>query len=272
MDEPRNLQRLYRELADGYANRSQPQFRDRFLILAADAALAAGDQEEAERCRQHLLSVNPHHLVKPYESFARAMEAPDVRTYVEDMRRHYPQDVAVSLWRSMREVDARESRQVPVTAPLINFEDVPDLLMSDENETLKIFSLRDERPSGIPPTLPPEKFQSAPGVAAAKRQIPQTLFEVQPPLASPPKPQSAPAPAPRPAPRQEKPAREPVRPVARSAPATRMPTPVLPGPVSQSWEPQPAGAWLPSVLFAAVAISGAALIFYALIYPFFGSH
>ena len=51
MDPRENLLRVYRELADWYERQRQPQMRDRFLMLAADAALAAGRPDEAERLR-----------------------------------------------------------------------------------------------------------------------------------------------------------------------------------------------------------------------------
>ena len=61
-----NLLRVYRELADWYERQRQPQMRDRFLVLAADAAQTAGRADEAERLRLRLLKVNPHHMLKPY--------------------------------------------------------------------------------------------------------------------------------------------------------------------------------------------------------------
>ena len=57
--------RTYRELAEDYGRQGQAQMRDRFLVLAADAALAAGQTEEAEHLRGRLLQHNPHHLLKP---------------------------------------------------------------------------------------------------------------------------------------------------------------------------------------------------------------
>ena len=53
----------YRELAENYAEQGQEQLRDRFLVLAADAALSAGRVEEAERLRFRLLQCNPKHLL-----------------------------------------------------------------------------------------------------------------------------------------------------------------------------------------------------------------
>src|SRR4051812_17384469 len=85
---------VYRELADRYQQRGQPAMRDRFLVLAADAAHAAGLSDEAEHLRQRLLQANPHHLLKPYGSFAEALDSSSVQIYVQDLRINYPLTMA----------------------------------------------------------------------------------------------------------------------------------------------------------------------------------
>src|SRR5262249_13715278 len=70
--------RVYEELADWYDRQGQAKLRDWFLVLAADAALAGGRVDEAERLRGQLLYLNPHHLLKPFASFAEALKSPDV--------------------------------------------------------------------------------------------------------------------------------------------------------------------------------------------------
>ena len=60
---------VYRELAEKYHELGQLPMRDRFLMLAADAALAAGLAAEAERLRLWLLHQNRHHMLRPYRSF-----------------------------------------------------------------------------------------------------------------------------------------------------------------------------------------------------------
>ena len=121
--EPReNLLRVYRELADHYEKQRQPQMRDRFLVLAADAALTAGRADEAERLRLRLLKVNPHHMIKPYASFAEALKAPDVLTYVKDLRVNYPAEVAEDLLRTLQGEEKRPSAGVPGTAPVLDID------------------------------------------------------------------------------------------------------------------------------------------------------
>ena len=88
---------VYRELADTYDRLGQVSMRDRFMILAADAALEAGQQPEAERLRQRLLQASRYHMLRPYHSFAEAIQSPDVQTYLRDLRANYPLDVARQL-------------------------------------------------------------------------------------------------------------------------------------------------------------------------------
>jgi hypothetical protein len=94
--------RVYRELAELYDRQGEQQMRDRFLVLAADAALANGMKEEAERLRQRLLQQNPHHLLKPYANFTDAMRSRDVQNYVTALRRSHPYEKAEHLLETMR--------------------------------------------------------------------------------------------------------------------------------------------------------------------------
>jgi hypothetical protein len=93
---------IYRELADWHEQNGQPQQRDRYLVLAADAALAAGQGEEAERLRVRLLQLNPHHLLRPYASFAEALRNGDVNNYVTALRQSHPSEAAERLLASLR--------------------------------------------------------------------------------------------------------------------------------------------------------------------------
>lgn len=94
--------RVYQELAAHYGARGEAQVRDRFLVLAADAATAAGKPEEAERVRQRLLELNPHHMLRPYTSWSQALQSQDVRSYVDGLRRTYPPSSAENLLESVR--------------------------------------------------------------------------------------------------------------------------------------------------------------------------
>ena len=99
----------YRELAESYERQGQDQMRDRFLVLAADAALSAGRTEIAERLRSRLLQLNPQHLLKEFGSFAEAMQTQDVQNYVTALRRNHPFERAEHLLQGLRPSQSAES-------------------------------------------------------------------------------------------------------------------------------------------------------------------
>ena len=107
--------RVYQELAAHYGARGEAQVRDRFLVLAADAATAAGRPEEAERLRHRLLEVNPHHMLRPYSSWSQALQSQDVKSYIDGLRRTYPPSSAENLLESVR--GAAEEEQAPQPLP-----------------------------------------------------------------------------------------------------------------------------------------------------------
>ncbi len=93
----------YRELADIYDRQGQAQMRDRFLVLAADTAYSGGQTQEAERLRDRLLRLNPHHLLKPYDSYAEAVKSPDIGNYLTALRRSHPYEVTEHMLESFRQ-------------------------------------------------------------------------------------------------------------------------------------------------------------------------
>ncbi|HEV3205129.1 MAG TPA: hypothetical protein VGY77_12130 [Gemmataceae bacterium] len=92
---------IYQELAQWHGQHGQLQLRDRFLLLQADTYFAGGKTDEAEKVRGQLLAVNPHHLIKPFDSFAEALKSIDVKNYVEGLRRQYDPNKARELLRSL---------------------------------------------------------------------------------------------------------------------------------------------------------------------------
>jgi hypothetical protein len=48
-----------------------------------------------------LLQNSPHHLLKPYGSFAEAVQAPDLAAYIHDLRENYPPHAARQLLAAM---------------------------------------------------------------------------------------------------------------------------------------------------------------------------
>lgn len=88
---------MYEDLANHFARQGESRQRDQCLVLAADAALTAGMPLEAERLRKRLLLTNPNHLLRPYATMSEAMQSPDVRDYVIDLRKQWPPDMLGKL-------------------------------------------------------------------------------------------------------------------------------------------------------------------------------
>jgi hypothetical protein len=121
--------RVYEELADLENQRGSAQARDRFLILAADAALMAGLTDEAEKFRARLLEHNPHHLLRPYRSLADAMKSSDVYSYIADLRGSYPPDEAEQLLESLKSgKDAGGETATPPLHPALDNPPAGDVL------------------------------------------------------------------------------------------------------------------------------------------------
>jgi hypothetical protein len=120
MESQDTMPQVYKELADWYDRRAELSMRDRFLVLAMDAAHRAGHRAETEKLRHRLLQVSPHHMLRPFASFEEALQAPDVQTYLRDLRMNYPSEVAQVLLRSLRSNANRQATESPAAAPDIN--------------------------------------------------------------------------------------------------------------------------------------------------------
>ncbi len=153
MASPENLVVIYKELADWHERQGQPQMRDRFLVLAADAAQSAGRPVEANLLLARLLRSSPHHLLKPYASFTEAMKSPDVQRHVTELRRAHP---PVQAERQFDELRARRGA-APATA-------------NESHEPPQLYRVRDEdavpasrpsRPAPARPMIPDEPAQGA---------------------------------------------------------------------------------------------------------------
>jgi len=109
-------QRLYEDLAQECERRRDLQHRDIFLVLAGDCAATGGRAEEAEQLRQRLLEASPHNLLRPFASFAEAMQSSDIREYVEDLRQQFPPDWSENLlasWRRESQATEADAGQAP---------------------------------------------------------------------------------------------------------------------------------------------------------------
>src|SRR5262249_54285222 len=143
-----NLQ-VYEELADTFDRQQNQALRDQFLLLAADAALTAGRQDEAERLRQRLLWLNPHHSVRAYTSFAEAAPAPGIPQYLDRLRQKSPPQQAEAMLESALPHSAPPpASDVPATLPPTpRSKLVPPSSAPAPGEDMSIFGVRaDEVP------------------------------------------------------------------------------------------------------------------------------
>jgi hypothetical protein len=241
----------FRELADLYERRGDPQMRDRFLVLAADTAHNAGLDDEAERMRRRLLQASPHHLLKPYGSFGEALQAEDVQIYVNDLRANYPPEVADNLLQSLRQRDGSgKARPIPPTAPVINLDSDVPTLPRNSVESLRVYALREEEKKTPPPAPPP-----------ATRRRPPTRSE--PPPAATPAPRKAPSPPPRPV--------APPTPAPRPAPPLERAAVSLPQPMPAAPAEEISGSWLGALLFGVALVAGLVWATFTLARPFLPS-
>ena len=260
---------VYRELADTYDRLGQVSMRDRFTILAADAALEAGQQAEAERLRQRLLQASRYHMLRPYNSFAEAIQSPDVQTYLHDLRANYPLDVARQLLATLLPTGAVSSAkpQAPV-APYSPSAAIPRETTPRPAEPLHPM---------IPPTAP------LMDVYGRQTQNPRPTWQpsinavpaIEPMEMTPPPPMHRPLAQPLPG--RAQPVRNPLPPItpAPSRPGSPSPTKALPVVRPAPQAPRPperaeptGGSWLTYLIVGVVVMSGAALVVYTLARPF----
>jgi hypothetical protein len=262
--------RTYLALADWYEGQSQAQMRDRFLLLAADTALAEGRPDEAERLRLRLLEHSPHHMLRPFASFSEALGSPDVQGYLNDLRQTYPPETAEQLLASVEAELAKEPgppaapRPAPAPAPARE-------TAAPAPEPLKVFRVKDEE--GAPRPAP---------AAAPARRPPAPRKDVLP--AAPAEPsRHGPAPVARPVappPGTRPPGVAPPMPLSQAAapptpyPLRREPIPARPAPpaLAPSREDDEAaergGGWVAVGLFVLVLLAGVALAAYTFAKPF----
>jgi len=227
---------VYKDLADWYERQGQAAMRDRFLILAAEAAFSSGHSEEAERLRQQLLQGNPHHMLKPFRSFAQARQSTNVQIYIHDLQVNYPPETAEELLRDLRNGASpappiREEKTLPQSQsqlqPVSTRREEPPQSPASTTEPLKTYPLRE-----TPPVKPTPSHRS-----------------VSPPLLSSSGKEGKGRPLPR----------------SRSQP---MPPPPLAAVSPPSETTPPAGAWLSLLLLGMTVTAAIALAFYTLARPF----
>ncbi len=243
MPAPEETINLYFNLAEEHERTGQVQERDRFLVLAADAAFTAGREEQAEQLRRTLLARNPHHLLKPYASYAEAIGSRDILVYVQQLRRSFPYEKAEHLLVSLR---GGGTSLKPVVPPDEEF-DLP--MDADAGGSDRPRSTLGPVPK--PPSPTPRRETVAP-------------FSVEPPSKSSAKPQPARGPQPFGVTPSAKPTAKAGNPLGfltqESRALVRRPAPEPEAP--------PAGGWVGAFLFVVVLCAGLALFGYTFVWPF----
>lgn len=223
---------VYQQLADAFDHDGQAPMRDRFLVLAADAALAAGLRDEAERLRHRLLERNPHHLLRPFASFAEALRSTDVKDYLADLRTKYPPVAAERLLGSLRPPPSAPADNPTAPASALHKDEEADALRKPAAAPFKVYSMQESED---------ERTQKAPA-----RPIP-TARPVQAPKAAPM------------ARSRETYALQPEA-AARTTPGPRPPR--------EDENEAGNSAWICTGLFLLVLAAGAALTAYTFVRPF----
>jgi hypothetical protein len=169
--------RVYEQLAEWYEGQGQPKLRDWFLVLAADTAQSAGRADVAEQFRGRLLQRNPHHLLRPFVSFAEALQSADIKGYVADLRVTYPPDVA----RDLLDTNTRNAGMAPPPrGPARVTEHAPPFASDAAQERdLKVYRVTTTEPPAVesPPARPP----AAAGHRPPASTIPESTW-VPPPI------------------------------------------------------------------------------------------
>jgi hypothetical protein len=253
---------VYQELAEIYEQQGQAQMRDRFLLLAADAAQATGQGELAERYRQRFLSANPDHMIQAYSSFGRALHAPDVQLYLSNLRLNYPPEVAVELLRSLRSqgfsapVTPRASTYSLAEDETLHLEEPPApprKPMSNPRPGASRQSTGSDQPSSWPPVGPDETVAFPPSVP--RKAAPAARAAPAPIPVAPPSPRPAPIPV---LPEPDPP--PPPTPAARRSQSRQ--------PSRNEDEPASSSGWLATLLFLVVIGGALALVGFTLVRPF----
>jgi hypothetical protein len=189
--------RTYEALAHWYERQGQAKQRDWFLVLAADRALASGQAEEAERLRGQLLQANPHHLLKPFASFAEALKSPDVQGYVADLRRLYPPETAEQLLQEQRAAGPSAqaegpSPQAPSSGSLFA---MGSLRGETEVPVFRLEPAAGQKPASPPPSAPRPRPAEKPALPERPVPRPRTPNPALAPWTMPAASEKAPAPA-----------------------------------------------------------------------------
>jgi len=88
---------VYCKLAQLADQKRQLLSRDRFLLLAGEAATRAGFPSVADRCRQLVVGNSPHHVVAQFPTLADVLRSDEGRALFQRLQRYCPFEKAEYL-------------------------------------------------------------------------------------------------------------------------------------------------------------------------------
>jgi hypothetical protein len=241
---------LYQQIADAYHGQGKYQERDRFLVLAVDAAHTAGQNTLAERLRARLLELNPNHLIKPYPSVPAALQAQNFVTYLSQLRKNYPISKAQSLLNELAATQKQRPKRTMLaessfpSAEPIDDRQQPAWSQMDVTLRTKVTESPVSRRMVDPELIPFEPPPLTP-------TIPMQPYND--PLANVPPPVSRPAPLP-----------------FSVEPPQRRPE-IVPAPprVNSSIVESASGVWIGNLLFVVLFLASLVLLGYVFVLPFY---
>ncbi|MBP86572.1 MAG: hypothetical protein CMJ64_07650 [Planctomycetaceae bacterium] len=101
MFEPVDRLAMYLHLARASEARQRLHVRDRLLLIAAVLAARNDLPRIAAYCRQRILTHNPHHLIKRWDSVFNAAGDPEFTHFLRHIERRYPPEKAEGMMESL---------------------------------------------------------------------------------------------------------------------------------------------------------------------------
>jgi len=239
-----NPTELYQQIAEAYHAQGKYQERDRFLVLALDAAQNTAQSSLAEQLRQRLLELNPNHLIKPYNNSAAALQAPNFIAYVSQLRKNFPPAKAQSLLKELGgALPAKPKRTMLAES------NYPTLATGDDHEQPTWSQVNVA-------TRP--KANAGPSIGILNMDEEQRTVPTNDPLANVPVTHQPPVPF-----KLEQPVRKAQEPLRKPE--------IIPAPRQnvQQKADSPTGVWMGNLLFIVLFLASIAVLAYVFVLPFY---
>lgn len=244
---------LYQAVADAYHAQGKYQERDRFLVLAMDAAHTSAQYNLAEQIRGRLLQLNPNHLMKPYPDCSTAIQSPNFSTYLQQLRKNFPPAATAKLLNELGGQTTAKPKPTMLATPSFPAAEPVEEQLSPTWSTINIESkartidLSMQRPTEL--------------VEPIFRELPPASKPMHDPLADIPVSPQPPIPF-----QQERPISKPPTSVQGQRPV------IVPVPASSNRrqrEEHASGVWIGNLLFVVLFLASMATLAYVFVLPFY---